>query len=337
MDPLVSVIMPVYNGEPFFGASLDSALCQSYRNIEVIVVDDGSQDRTKAIAESRAAADPRVRVISQPNRGLAASRNRGLASAAGEFVAPLDADDIWDPAKIERQVRRALEAGARTGLVYCWWFWMDSEGGVLDSSPQWRIEGDTADALLHVNYIGNSSVPFFRRSHLEEIGGYDETLREGCEDWDVALKIAERAQVAVVPAPLVGYRWHRGNMSGKTDAMWRSHGRVIHGARRRRGGLSRASVRRSQDQFALYLAGVAFRSASYWQAVRWGMRSLRSAVAYEVLPHVVRLVAARAASPVQPSGRFIRPCVSFADWEMPRPAIPYDSIYHRRFRGPRAE
>src|SRR6267378_894238 len=110
-DPLVSVILPVRDGESSIGDTLESALGQTYRNIEVIVVDDGSRDRTRAIVEARALRDSRVRVIGQNNRGLAASRNRALAIARGEFIAPLDADDLWDPTKMERQVHRMTEAG----------------------------------------------------------------------------------------------------------------------------------------------------------------------------------------------------------------------------------
>ena len=330
MDPLVSILLPVYNGEPFIAATLESVLGQTYHHLEVIVVDDGSRDRTRAIVEARAADDPRVKVIGQTNRGLAATRNRALAEARGEFVAPVDADDLWDPTKIERQVRRAREGGDGIGLVYCWWIWIDAEGRVMDASPRWRIEGDAVDALLTVNFVGNSSVPFFRRSVLQRAGGYDETLPMGCEDWDVALKVAELSRIAVVPAPLVGYRWHRNNMSGKTDAMWRSHAGVLTGARARGRRMSAAAIRRSEDQFALYLAGVSFRSGARRAAVRWGLRALRSGVAFRILPYVARLFWRRMAPPDR-ARRSIRPGVSFAGWDVPEAPIPYDRIYARRF------
>ena len=142
LEPLVSVILPVYNGESDVEVTLDSALEQTYRNIEVIIIDDGSRDGTRALVEARALRDSRIRVITQLNRGVAAARNRGLADARGEFIAPLDADDVWDPMKLERQVGRMMEAGDNTGLVYCWWVWIDAQGAVLDCSPRWRIEGD---------------------------------------------------------------------------------------------------------------------------------------------------------------------------------------------------
>src|SRR5206468_11089124 len=142
----------------------------------VIVVDDGSRDRSAASVGARASRDRRLRLSRQANRGVAAARNGGIAASRGELIAPLDADDIWDPSKIERQVARMLELGEDTGLVYCWWLWIDSDNVVLDYSPQWRVEGASADALLQVNYVGCASNPLFRRSHLAAVGGYDETL-----------------------------------------------------------------------------------------------------------------------------------------------------------------
>lgn len=332
--PIVSIVLPVYNGEAYIGATLDSALRQTYRNIELIVVDDGSRDRTRTLAEARASRDSRVRVIGQTNQGVAAARNRGLAAASGEFVAPLDADDVWDPTKIERQVRRMIEAGDDTGLVYCWWAWVDVNDAVLDCSPQWRIEGNAAETLLQVNYTGNASVPLFRRRSLEEAGGYDITLRgrdaQGCEDWDLALKVAERSRVAVVPSVLVGYRRHCDSMSARSNEMWRSHALVMEGARQRRPGLRRTLVRRSQDQFAFHLAGVSFWSGAYWQAIGWGLRALRSTLALQVLPYVIGLFSKMLLRLPRSRRMIIEPGVLFSSSTMPRPLIPYDRIYNRR-------
>ena len=329
--PLVSVILPVYNGESHVEATLASAVQQTYRHIEVIVVDDGSRDRTRAIADAQALRDSRIRVIGQPNRGVAAARNRGLAEARGELVAPLDADDVWDPTKIERQVARLMETGAGTGLIYCWWAWIDATGAVLDCSPRWRTEGHASETLLQVNFTGNASVPMYRRRDLDAIGGFDTTLRdrdaEGCEDWDVALKVAERSSVAVVPAVLVGYRRGRSSMSAQTDRMWRSHLLVVNGARQRQPQLRPSSIRRSHDQFALHLAGVSFWSRAYVRSIYWGLRAARSSLVLRVLPHIIRLFSRRLL-PADPSSRdVIGPGVRFSSWEMPRSLIPYDRIY----------
>ena len=334
-DPLVSVILPVRDGESFIGDTLDSALGQTHRNLEVVVVDDGSRDRTRAILDTWAERDSRMRVLSQANRGVAAARNRAIDAARGDLVAPLDADDLWEPTKIERQVRRMTEGGDGVGLVYCWWVWVDVNGRLLDCSPRWCFEGSASEILLQVNYTGNASVPLYRRRYLEQAGGYDVTLRErdaeGCEDLDIALKVAELSHVAVVPSSLVGYRRHRHGMSAQTDRMWRSHALVLDGARRRRPGLPSASVRRSQSQFALYLAGVSFWSRGYARAVGWGWRALRSGLALQVLPSVSRVLLTTSGR--RRDGRspaVIGPGTRFSDWEMPPPLIPYDRIYERR-------
>jgi len=336
-QPLVSIIVPVHDGESSIAATLESALGQTYRNTEIVVVDDGSRDGTGAIVEGWAARDPRVRLIAQANRGVAAARNRAIEAARGELIAPLDADDLWDPTKIERQVRRMLEAGDGTGLVYCWWVTIDDAGVLLDSSPAWRIEGQGADTLMLVNYTGNASVPLYRRQILEEVGGYDMTLRdrdaEGSEDWDLALKVAERSRVVVTPERLVAYRKRRRSMSRRSDRMWRSHCLVMEAARARWPNLSQTVVKRSQDQFALYLAGVAYWSGAYLEAVGWGVRALRSPFAFQVLPLLMRLFSRQFGSrSTGPS--VISAGARFSTWDLPQPLVPYDRIYERRREHP---
>jgi glycosyltransferase involved in cell wall biosynthesis len=330
-QPLVSVILPVYNGEASIGETLESALSQTYRNLEIIVIDDGSTDRTLAIVEARAARDARVKIIRQANGGVARARNQALQAARGEFVAPLDADDLWDPAKIELQVARMLEAGNETGLVYCWWVWIDGNGGVLDRSPRWQVEGDALGMLFQVNYTGSASVPLYRRCCLDQIGGYDEKLEaengRGCEDWDIALKVAERARVAVVPAMLVGYRRRPDSMSTCLPMMWRSRCLVIAALRQRQPGLTAASLQRSADQFALYLAGVSFWSGHYFRAVRWGLRAWRSGLMFHVLPYVARVFARRLALRRSKHAVVMVPGLSLDTRRIPEPLIPYDRIY----------
>ena len=332
-SPLVSVIVPVFNGERYIGATLDSALTQTYTAIEVIVVDDGSSDGSRRIVESRAAGDSRIRLLVQANGGVAAARNRAIAASRGEFIAPLDADDLWEPTKIERQVRRMEEAGQETGLVYAWWLWIDPDGTVLDSSPRWCIEGDAADALLQVNFTGNASVPLFRRRCLEHVGGYDETFRqqgaEGCEDVDLALRVSERYRIAVAPAMLVAYRRRSEGMSTGVDRMWRSYSLVLRNAVGRRPGLSTARIRRAEDQFALYLAGVSFVSGAYGGAIGWGVRALRSRVAYEILPYVVRGLAPLLLPRKRAGHRIVAPGSRFAEWPLPETRLPYDRVYRR--------
>jgi glycosyltransferase involved in cell wall biosynthesis len=335
-EPLISIIVPVRDGEAFIGDTLQSALGQTYRNTELIIVDDGSRDRTRAIVDQWAERDPRVRVLTQPNRGVAAARNRALAAARGQFIAPLDADDLWDPSKIERQMRRMIEAGDETGMVYCWWVSIGADGSLLDCSPQWRFEGAGGDIMLQVNYTGNGSVPLYRRRCLEEIGGYDEKLSgtsEGCDDWDIALKVTERWSVAVAPAALVAYRKHPNTVSSRPDRMWQSYAQVMAGVRRRRPDLAAQLLRRSQHQFGLYLAGTAYRAGEYRKAIALGWPALRSNLALQVLPSVGWMFLKNWLSRGQPGSRtIIRPGEHFSQWPMPQPPIPYERIYQRRFK-----
>jgi glycosyltransferase involved in cell wall biosynthesis len=117
-NPLVSVILPVFNGAEFVGCALESVLLQTYRNLEIVVVNDGSTDQSEAILQACAARDVRVRIITQSNAGVAGARNRAIAESTGEFIAPIDADDLWSPDKIARQLTCMLGAGEETGLVY---------------------------------------------------------------------------------------------------------------------------------------------------------------------------------------------------------------------------
>jgi Glycosyl transferase family 2 len=332
-DPLVSVILPVYNGETSVGQTLQSALSQTYRNIEVLVVDDGSSDRTRIIVEEYAARDPRVRIIDQPNGGVARARNNGIAQARGEFIATLDADDLWDPAKIERQVRRMLEAGEGTGLVYCWWVWIDVNGTVLDRSPAWMIEGRAFEMLLRVNYTGNASVPMYRRACLDRVEAYDEDLVRngagGCEDWDLALRVAERYDVAVVPELLVGYRRRPGSMSTRAETMWRSQQIVTDGVRRRRPDIEPAAFEWSANQFALYLAGTAFWSGDFRGAVKWALRAGTSRLLPLIFPSLIRMLSRRLAPGWSRTRQTMVPGRSIETVRIPGPLIPYDRIYKR--------
>lgn len=333
-NPLVSVILPVYNGEQFVAQALESALRQTYRNIEVLVVDDGSTDGTRPIVDAQAANDPRVRVLSQPNSGVARARNQAIAASRGEFIAPLDADDLWAPTKIERQVRRMLEAGPETGLVYSWWVWIDQNSYVLDRSPRWMIEGNALEMLLRVVFIGNASVPLFRRTCLEHAGGYNEELAAaaagGCEDWDLALKVAERYCLAVVPDVLVGYRRRPGSMSTACATMNRSQETVTRNLQTLRPDLKPAVFRQSTQQFALYLAGLAFWSGDLPGAFRWGFRAgIRLPLL--VFPHVFRMLLDRLL--LEPAASQIMvPGVELDFKRIPEPLIPYNRIY-KRFTG----
>jgi glycosyltransferase involved in cell wall biosynthesis len=165
-------------------------------------------------------------LIRQPTGGVAAARNAAIAAAAGDFIAPIDSDDLWHPKKLERQVACMLAGGGDVGLVYNWSRIIDERGRVVAASTSPTVDGDVLDRHLKWNFVGNGSTPLFRASFFPELH-YSPLLRnagcQGCEDYLLQLQIASRSRFACVPAFLTGYRLRGGEMSGDITAMIRSH------------------------------------------------------------------------------------------------------------------
>jgi glycosyltransferase involved in cell wall biosynthesis len=215
---LVSVVIPVYNGERFLGRTLSSALAQTYRPLEIIVVDDGSADRTEEIAETAANKDGRIRYFRRRNYGVAESRNFGIKNAKGDLIAPLDHDDLWSPNKISRQVRLMNDSPAEVGVVYCLALEIDQNDLVIP--PIRRLQrkriakGRVTNDLALGCFIETSSAPLIKKSFIEKIGGYDTELRpQGAEDWKLYFALSEICEFAVIPEFLVGYRQVSGSLS----------------------------------------------------------------------------------------------------------------------------
>jgi glycosyltransferase involved in cell wall biosynthesis len=326
-EPLVTVIIPVYNGAEFVGASIESAQTQTYRNLEIIVVDDGSTDGSLKIANEYATGDERIRVISQANAGVATARNTAIAAARGDFIAPLDADDLWLPDKIARQMVRMLAAGDECGFVYSWWALIDPVGKVLDRSPRWTVEGHRFDTLLLINFTGNASVPLFRKHCLVEAGGYNPKLAAaksgGCEDLEVVLRIAARYGIAVVPDILMGYRRSPGSMSTDCARMWRSRQAVLQRMTEVRPNLQPAVVRASDKQFCMYLAALSYWSGNFKQACRWGLRcGVRIPILFTPYFLKVALLPPRK----QENPQIMRPGRAIDTGLIPEPLLPFNRI-----------
>jgi glycosyltransferase involved in cell wall biosynthesis len=220
------VIVPAFNAEQTIDETLLSIRRQTHANLDIVVVDDGSTDRTHQNALNHSLADNRIRVIRQPNDGVAAARNRGIAEARADFIAPIDADDLWRPTKISRQLRALRAAGPEVKLVYTWSALIDENSKVIDWGTHPLFAGDVLLALSQGNFVGNGSTALIRKSVLKELGGYDASLRtrqaQGCEDWSLFIRIAEEGHFAVIPDYLTGYRQAQGAMSRNIDQMLRS-------------------------------------------------------------------------------------------------------------------
>ncbi len=279
-DPVVSVVIPAFNASRSIGETIRSACTQTLREIEIIVVDDGSTDATFEIGEQFAKEDPRVRVITIDNAGVGEARNVGIQAARGKSIAPLDADDLWEAEKLEMQVRRMEECGEGTGLVYCWSRRVDGAGKHLGAYFPAVFEGDTRRALILQNFIGNASVPLFRASALRETGLYltrkEQRGWEGCEDWELSIRIAEKHQVGVVRKTLVSYRQDDSSMSSCAAKMVSSFRIVMSQVRRRNPDLPRLLFQCSEGYFFNYLATKSYRNRDFCGCLLASGLALRS-------------------------------------------------------------
>lgn len=214
----VSVIIPTYNYGRFIKAAIDSALGQTHAPLEVIVVDDGSTDDT---AEVVAAFGERVNYIKQENAGVCAARNRGVAESRGELIAFLDADDIWEPTKIAKQVVKFDDP--EVGLVHCGMRVFDSDSG---ETIEFHLEGSEADTVENLLLwkqpliVGPGGTVMVTRRAFDDAGDFDTRAKVG-EDWDFCYRVARKYKVGFVAEPLVNYRSHGASAHLNVDEMER--------------------------------------------------------------------------------------------------------------------
>lgn len=270
-DDLVSVIIPAYNAQTTIDQTLCSVRGQTHPELEIIVVDDGSLDRTAEIVARHAALDTRIRFVSQSNGGVAAARNRAIALARATYVAPIDADDLWAPDKIALQLAAMRGGPGRVGLVYTWFAVIDADSRVVLLDARSQAEGDVVEALCQRNIVGNGSSPLMLRAAVIEAGGYDEGLRdqgaEGCEDYKLYFSIAENYEVKLVRQFLTGYRETPANMSSDLGQMLRSRDLCAAEFVRRRPQFRRA-IARSRTRLMRFNAARSFRGGDYGAALR---------------------------------------------------------------------
>lgn len=226
VSALVSVVIPAFNASRTLDRTIRSVVMQTHRNLEIIVVDDGSSDDTADIARRWASKDPRVHLIRKTNGGVASARNHGIRASRGEFVGPIDADDLWAPTRVAEHLSALQTSGPRTALVYSPARLIDRNDIVFASSTNYGIAGQVFFRHLVTNLVGNGSGILVRKAVAEEFGGYAEWLRErgaeGCEDILLQLLISTRYHFAVVPRYLIGYRWSDSNMSAGVAQMLQS-------------------------------------------------------------------------------------------------------------------
>jgi len=204
--PSVSVIIPTYNRAWAIKDAVDSVLNQTYGDLEIIVVDDGSTDRTRECIEGF--KDPRVRYLYKENGGVASALNFGIRQSTGAYIARLDSDDIFLPRKLEIQIK-VMNGNPDVGLVYTHAYEMDLEGNVLGLYLKGHTcPCDPLKVLRHFLFPPSQSI-MFRRSCIDTIGYFDEDLPVA-EDWDFCIRMAREYPFAYCDEPLVKIRRHPG-------------------------------------------------------------------------------------------------------------------------------
>jgi GT2 family glycosyltransferase len=223
LPPRVTVVIPAYDAEASVGAAVSSVLQQTVAAVDVVVVDDGSRDRTAAVA---AAFGDRVRVVSQPNQGVAGARNAGIAAARTELIAFVDADDYL----FDRHVEALLDLYDRApGIVTANAFWL-FPGGIdprrTRHSGRFPPAQEQRQAILETNFV--STMSLFSKDLWERLGGFDVTLRHA-EDWDFWLRAIHVGGVTVThqPQPLALYRHSIAGLTADREAMDQATRRVL--------------------------------------------------------------------------------------------------------------
>lgn len=215
--PEVSVIIPVFNCEKYLSESIGSVIFQTYKNWEIIVVDDGSIDRSSKILDRyKNLLSSKIKVIVQERKGPSTARNRAISASSGEYIAFLDCDDIWLPEKLEKQIE-FLEQERRTGLLYSDCYIINGSTENRYSSVTKPHRGWTFNRLLDKNFIPTSTV-VIKKQVLDEIGLFDLDLWIS-QDYDLWLRIARTYRVDFIDQPLTRYRVHDLGISRNVDVM----------------------------------------------------------------------------------------------------------------------
>ncbi|MGB3786622.1 MAG: glycosyltransferase family A protein [Phormidesmis sp.] len=225
--PDVSVIIPAYNAMRYLPKALASVLNQSYQNFDVVIVNDGSQDEIDDwYAQLSESVRQKVKLISQENGGCASARNLGVARSQSPLIAFLDADDIWLPDKLAKQIQIMRENPA-VGLVYCWAAAVDREGRPTGRLYAERLPQPAWEKLVVHNVISTPSAVLVRRECLQAVGGFDTALKSYVEDKDLWLRIALRYQIRTLLEVLIHKRRHPLNVSKDWQAMEQASYQVL--------------------------------------------------------------------------------------------------------------
>ena len=271
--PLLSVVIPAYNVEPFIEAAVRSALAQTLEDLEVIVVDDGSKDATAARVEQ--IADPRLRQIRQRNAGLAGARNSGIKAARGRYVGFLDGDDLWFREKAERQIT-AMEQDPTLGLTFSYSQYIDEAG---QPTGQFLItkqaEPEALDMLLR-NHVGNGSTPIVRRSCFDAVGLFSLEV-PGQEDFEMWVRLLYKTgfKARLIPEPLTAYRVRAASISMNFDPFFAAGEKAVQILAKRCPEVTRSLQARAIAEQARIVSRKALSAGNLAVARRYMLKAMR--------------------------------------------------------------
>ena len=273
MSPSLSIVIPAYNVAEFIGAAVRSALNQSWRDREVIVVDDGSTDDT--VGRLAGIKDSRLRVVRQDNRGLAAARNAGVRAARGRFIGFLDGDDLWYPRKAERQLA-VMRADPLIGVSFSHSAYIDVDGRETGRFLTCRIAEPDLRRMILRNETGNGSTPIARRECFEAAGLFAERIRNGDEQ-EMWVRVLHRTpyRLRLVPEVLTAYRIRPGSLTFDFEHFIAHTGAIIDIFQRTIPGLPPALLRRARAETYRIAARKAAGSGQSAAARRYAARALR--------------------------------------------------------------
>lgn len=208
-EPLLSVVVTCYNYGRYLKAAVDSVRAQTFQNFEIIIVDDGSTDEQTLKVLKELDQDPEIKVVHQENQGVAAARNTGIKISRGEYICPMDADDLFHSAYFEKGLK-LLEHYPEFGLVYSWVKFFGEKASV------WQTRDFKLEKLAYNNQVPQS--PIFAKEAWAKAGGYKVEMKGGYEDWEFVLSLAEKGyRGKAIPEPLFYYRRHADSMVEKSD------------------------------------------------------------------------------------------------------------------------
>jgi len=221
--PQISIVMSVYNGEKYLKQAVESILSQTFTDFEFIIIDDGSTDKSLEILKEFQQKDERIKLISRENKGLIYSLNEGVKMAQGEYIARLDADDVSDLNRLEKQLKYAKD----NDLVVCgtWAECIDNLGNrVNDMDYPPSIDKIKTFTLLHNPFIHSSVM--FRKDVFEKVGGYKPFFKH-IEDYELWTRIVFKYKTGNIPEALLKYRLHEEQITNKNNFEMRVRGLLV--------------------------------------------------------------------------------------------------------------